>query len=182
MEMLDKLTNMTKSAASKTANKVAIAKINSRINSLKSSIDAQKLKIGEFYWARLHESESYEPEIASVFESVKNLSLRIESAKAEIEGIVDSERVAELERAGPMILDAALGALSCPLCGAANNPGANFCYGCGGSLAGVSAGVFCPNCGVPMGSGDKFCERCGARREIHADAGEVNTEDEGEKM
>jgi hypothetical protein len=178
LELFDKISDITKSAASKTANKVTITKLNARINSLKTAIGAQKLKIGEYYWARLHEDASFEPEIAEAFGAIKNLAEQIASVEAEIQGILEGEKMAELERAERAQRTqsaSAPGGPTCPSCGASNLWGANFCGGCGGSLAGVSPEGACAKCGAPMDDSAAFCERCGAKREIIG-ASETNGE------
>ena len=47
--------------------------------------------------------------------------------------------------------------MSCPACGAANEPGRKFCGECGASLA-----VVCATCGSANPPGTKFCGECGA--------------------
>jgi hypothetical protein len=173
LEILNRISDMTKSAASKTANKVAITKLNARINALNTAIGARKLKIGEYYWSRLHEDGSFEPEIAEEFGAVKDMAEQIASLEAEIQGILESEKMAELERserARKTSAPRASGGPVCPSCGASNLQGANFCGGCGGSLAAVSAGA-CAKCGAPMDGGAAFCEQCGTKRETGGGSG-----------
>ena len=66
----------------------------------------------------------------------------------------------------------ALAAKPCPACGAANNPGMNFCKQCGGSLkapapapapaeAAASVKILCGACGGRTPQGFKFCQHCG---------------------
>ena len=53
-------------------------------------------------------------------------------------------------------------ALVCAYCGAANQPGAPTCVGCGAPLGEVQP-VYCPHCGQVAAHGTKFCARCGAK-------------------
>src|SRR5215472_3948055 len=46
--------------------------------------------------------------------------------------------------------------MTCPNCGAQNEPGRKFCGECGTPLARA-----CPNCGAANGPGVKFCGECG---------------------
>lgn len=48
--------------------------------------------------------------------------------------------------------------ISCPKCGAQNDPSMKFCGSCGSKLA---ATVFCPHCGKEIPAGMKFCGECG---------------------
>lgn len=69
--------------------------------------------------------------------------------------------------------------VTCPTCGAHNDPSASFCDQCGASLQGLSAasapavyapppavanfgGAVCPQCGAQVIPGEMFCENCGA--------------------
>lgn len=58
---------------------------------------------------------------------------------------------------------------TCTRCGTANDEGAKFCEGCGGSMA---AQVNCPTCNAMNPLGRKFCTRCGGSLE-HAGWGEA---------
>lgn len=67
--------------------------------------------------------------------------------------------------------------VTCPKCGAQNDPSAGFCDQCGTNLQGMSAaapaaytplpaanygGALCPQCGAQVIPGEMFCENCGA--------------------
>jgi hypothetical protein len=49
-------------------------------------------------------------------------------------------------------------AIVCGACKTENDPGSNFCKGCGGSIAGKD----CPGCGKANDADAKFCTECGA--------------------
>ena len=48
--------------------------------------------------------------------------------------------------------------MTCPSCGASNEPGRKFCGECGARLART-----CPNCGLANGPTVRFCGDCGTR-------------------
>jgi class 3 adenylate cyclase/tetratricopeptide (TPR) repeat protein len=55
--------------------------------------------------------------------------------------------------------------VTCPSCGAANDPGRKFCRECGAKLT-----LSCPACGVANTPGDRFCGECGSRLDAEAPA------------
>ncbi len=63
--------------------------------------------------------------------------------------------------------------ITCPHCGASNDPQNRFCDQCGYRLAGdaphappvVQAASVCPTCGAAVVPGEAFCEQCGAALE-----------------
>jgi ribosomal protein L32 len=159
MELFDKIGKITRTAVDKTANRVEITRIHSRINALKSSIETQKLKIGEHYWSKQAKDESYDPEAAEFFKAINNFQNQIELFETEIRAILDRETMAQadLETAGPL----------CPSCGAQNIPDGKFCAGCGTSLenAVISPGAgACASCGSAMLPDALFCGVCGTKK------------------
>ena len=158
MEIFNKISAMTKSTVDKTSNKVTIAKINARIKSLQADINRWKQKIGEFYWERFKDNEVYEEGIADVFVTVGKLSSQVASAEAEINAILESERVAEPASAfsKPLVPVA-----ECPSCGVPNDTDSKFCSSCGSSMV-VISGKECTKCGAGVAVDASFCAECGA--------------------
>jgi membrane protease subunit (stomatin/prohibitin family) len=55
--------------------------------------------------------------------------------------------------------------VTCPKCGAANSPGAQFCNECGAKMAAAGTTVACVKCGAQLQAGTKFCNECGSKQE-----------------
>ncbi|MDR1916393.1 MAG: zinc ribbon domain-containing protein [Synergistaceae bacterium] len=162
MELFDRIGNITKSAVDKTANKVTIARVNSRIKSLKSGIEAQKLKIGEMYWFKHKDDKAIEPDMAESFKAIRAYLDQIASCESEIRAILESEEMARMAAYSANAL--------CTLCGAQNSLDAKFCYGCGSPMQGTVAipqqvGIKCSMCGAAMEEDSVFCGVCGAKRQ-----------------
>jgi DNA-directed RNA polymerase subunit RPC12/RpoP len=171
MELFGRISNAAKSTVDKTANKMKIAKLQSKINAIRPGINAQKLKIGEYYWSIHHEDESFDPELASEFAAIGKLLEQIASIEAEIQGILADERLTELESAGSIPVTSGETGEPCPACGSLNDSGAKFCFNCGSSLAKPEPDpeplppTVCANCGARMAPGAIFCGTCGAKAE-----------------
>ncbi|MDR1471410.1 MAG: zinc ribbon domain-containing protein [Synergistaceae bacterium] len=158
MELFDRIGSMTKAAVDKTANKVIIARINSKISTFKSGIGVQKLKIGEYYWSKHRDGKSFDPSVADAFSAIESYLAQIESCESEIRVIIESEQAVR-------IVDGEYGK-ACLSCGARNSLDAKFCHDCGLPVNGaaVSAGaVRCANCGAEMEGDAIFCGECGTK-------------------
>jgi hypothetical protein len=158
MDFFDKIGSVTKSLADKTSNKVSTVRLNARINSLKTSIAVQKQRIGDFYWQRLHEDGSFDPELSEEFGQIAKYLDEIAALEREIQRLAENETAA-FEKAGPIFAGVRPG---CPSCGSANPPGTKFCVFCGAALA-ASAVNTCGNCGEPVDDEMIFCAGCGAK-------------------
>jgi ribosomal protein L40E len=172
MEIFEKLGSITKSAVDKTANKVTIARINSRISTLKSGMGAQKLRIGEHYWLKHKDDKSFDPEVAEVFNAIENYLAQIESCESEIRLIIESEEALKTQNMPNMPKISGEYGSICPSCGERSQWGAKFCRGCGQPLNApnmsntpniAAGGIKCANCGAEMEDDAVFCGVCGIK-------------------
>ena len=158
MDFFGKISNVTKSLADKTSNKVSTVRMNTRISSLKTSIVVQKQRIGDFYWQRSHEDGAFDPEMSEEFRQIAEYLAEIAALEREIQRLAENES-ARFEKAEPGFAGVRQ---VCSSCGSAILPGTKFCVFCGTALV-AAEGNTCGNCGEPVDDEMKFCACCGAK-------------------
>jgi ribosomal protein L40E len=166
LEFFDKLSSVTKSAVEKTTNKVELTRLNIKMNTINSSIAAEKTKIGEHYWQKFDAGEPCPPELTATLDAIKNYLSQIDSIQKDKQAILDREKQPS-QNLGPMLADGVI----CPSCGAHNVPDALFCFECGKSIAAAPQYVnktdtgYCTDCGAEMPLNAIFCPQCGAGKQ-----------------
>jgi hypothetical protein len=172
VEFIDRLSSVTKSVIEKTTGKVEITKLNVKINSINTSIAAQKAKIGEYYWSKLASGEPCPPELTETHDIIKNYIGTLVTLQAEKQALIDREN--EL-KAAHFQTQAGNVTAACPFCGTQNEPDSAFCFACGKNMASAAPVVeneaektvsdCCASCGAEMLQGAMFCPQCGTRRQ-----------------
>jgi RNA polymerase subunit RPABC4/transcription elongation factor Spt4 len=160
MDILGKIGNVTKAVVDKTSNKVSTVRLNTKISSLKSSIGAQKQRIGDFYWLQHHMDASFDPALSEEFKRIAGYLEQIAELEKEIRQLAENEKSAGLERNGPSLGSSGV---VCPSCGVANTSDTKFCVICGAAFIAVPRAGICGSCGSAVEDDMKFCEHCGAK-------------------
>ena len=161
MDILGKIGGVTKSIVDKTSNKVSTVRLNAKINSLKTSIDVQKQRIGDFYWLQQHEDKSFNPVLEREFKQITDYLEQIAALEKEIQRLAENEKLSGAERIEPNFGDSGM---TCPACGAANTSYTKFCVSCGAAFVVASPTInTCGNCGKIVDDEMKFCAHCGAK-------------------
>ena len=151
MAFFDKLNDFAKTVGDKAGEAIETTKLNSKINSEKSSIDTAIKKIGEYYYAKYQAGEGLPEEASALCVEIDGYNAAIAEAKAEI------ERIKTENEAASTSAPAASSDTACPSCGKSNAAGTKFCAECGGKL---EASRICV-CGAEVAPGIKFCGECG---------------------
>jgi DNA-directed RNA polymerase subunit RPC12/RpoP len=162
MDLFGKIGSVTKSVVNKTSNRVTIARLNSKINGLKSGIGVQKQRIGDFYWLQHYNDESFNPTLSGEFKQIAEYMAQIEELEKEIQQILENEKFTEPENVQQTTSDSGI---NCPSCGASNIPDSKFCVTCGAAFIAQPETAICGNCGAVMSADAKFCALCGAKLE-----------------
>jgi RNA polymerase subunit RPABC4/transcription elongation factor Spt4 len=160
MDIFEKISNVTKSVVDKTSNKVSTVRLNAKVKSLKSSIDVQKQRIGDFYWLQHREDESFDPTLAEEFKQIAEYFEQIAALEKEIQRLVEKAKSFSAEKNEPNYAGAAL---ICPSCGAANTSDTKFCASCGIAFIPAPEPSTCSNCGAVVNAEMKFCAVCGSK-------------------
>jgi RNA polymerase subunit RPABC4/transcription elongation factor Spt4 len=159
MDILSKIGTVTKSVVDKTSNKVSTVRMNARINSLKTSIAAQKQRIGDFYWLQHRDDKSFDPALAGEFKQIAEYLEQIAALEKEIQRLAQNDSIG-FERTEPSLGDSGV---NCPACGAANTADTKFCVSCGAAFILASEANTCGNCGAIVDDEMKFCAHCGTK-------------------
>ncbi len=148
-KMGDALTNLAATATEKAGSAIESGKLALKISGEERKISEATMKLGELLLARIDDGESYDEEIAVIYDEVRAARQAIDEAKAQQQD-KDEEAVEEG---------------TCPNCGQVNAPGTRFCSQCGSKLAEPAPKV-CPNCGAELKEEGRFCSSCGAKLDL----------------
>jgi RNA polymerase subunit RPABC4/transcription elongation factor Spt4 len=160
MDIFGKIGNVTKSVVDKTSNKVTTVRLNAKISSLKTSIGAQKQRIGDFYWRQHRADASFDPALAGEFKQIEAYLEQIAVLEQEIQRLAENEKSFDFDTAEPSL---SYSGINCPACGAANPPDTKFCVSCGAEFIVAAKANTCGNCGALVDDEMKFCAHCGAK-------------------
>ena len=164
MAFFDKLSDMAKTIGDKAGEAIESTKLNSKINSEQTAINALYQRIGAHYYEKHQAGEDVTEEAAAWCVEINEHNAAIAEAKAEIERIKAENAAASVPAptvpAAPVTAPEADG-VACPDCGKQNSVGTKFCQECGGKLETARICV----CGATVAPGVKFCGECGAKFE-----------------
>lgn len=146
-KMGDALTNLAATATEKAGSAIESGKLALKISGEERKISEATMKLGELILTRIDAGESYDEEIAVIYNEVRAAREAINEARDQQQ---EKEETAVEEGA-------------CPNCGQINAPGTRFCSQCGSKLVAESAPKVCPNCGVELTEEGRFCSACGAK-------------------
>jgi len=141
---------------------IETTKLNSKISSEQTSINAVLKQIGEFYYNKYLETKTADKGVKGFCEAIDGHNAAIAEAKAEIERI-------RIKTSTPAAAPGAAGGVVCPACGAQIASGMKFCAECGAKAPApapapaATGGAVCPACGAVAAPGMKFCAECGAK-------------------
>lgn len=120
------------------------AAIETRIEEQEAYIDTAYLKIGEKFYAEMHD-RAIPDGYMELFEEIAQHMTEIETCEKQIQ---DMSNI-----------------LVCPVCGCECEKGSLFCYNCGNKLTSEkeskSEEVRCPRCGGDLPPDAVFCPNCG---------------------
>ncbi len=122
MDILDKLTSITKSTVDKTGDFIEINGLKNKITAEEDKIEDVKIKLGDYYWKKYNEGAELEEKAAKLCNEIKNSMSMIESYNKDIEKI----KSAQVKNA-PVIA-------ACAACGAPIAEGVKFCSECGAKI------------------------------------------------